>query len=67
MQNSFIYRNIPHVQSLLTCGSQLCVEVEMPSHTEISLTYRAHSHEDVVYTAVAITCVGHSCVEMGMP
>ena len=37
----------PHVQSSLTYGSQLHVELVIHSHKEISLTYKAHSWEKI--------------------
>ena len=42
-----MYKNTPHVQISLMCGSQLHVEVWIPSHTEIS---------DFTYVWVSFTC-----------
>ena len=42
-----MYKNTPHVQTSLMCGSQLHVEVWIPSHTEIS---------DFTYVWVSFTC-----------
>ena len=45
--SSHTYKNICHMQNSFMCGSKLCVEVGISSHTEISHTCRAPSCADL--------------------
>ena len=48
------YRNIPHMQSSLTCGSQLHAELRMLSHAEIPLMYRFHLCVGLSYVWISV-------------
>ena len=48
------YRNIPHMQSSLTCRSQLHVKLRMLSHAEIPLMYRFHLRVGLSYAWISV-------------